>query len=161
MFMKSSGIVWLWNLVSESQHDVKWEDVALSFCSGVAFSTLGARRASSQRPCITKTGQSSKDYFMVAGFTFQSRMVGNTQEALTAGINHAHTFKHTHSVLNLDRGKKLCSVPATWSCSKHSRNRSAWFTLISPVMRLQLFQSAAVTWVPLSYIKYLKMKWHC
>lgn len=74
MFMKGPGIVWLWNLVSESKHDVKWGDVDLSFGSGVSFSTPALQgECLWRRPCITKTGQFFKDYssaVVAVGFYF-------------------------------------------------------------------------------------------
>lgn len=73
MFMKGPGIVWLWNLVSESKHDVKWGDVDLSFGSGVSFSTPALRGGCLwRRPCITKTGQFFKDYSSAVGFYFSA-----------------------------------------------------------------------------------------
>lgn len=45
MYMKGSGIVWVWNLVSESKHDVKWRDVDFLFSSAVSFFNPGCEEA--------------------------------------------------------------------------------------------------------------------
>lgn len=109
MYMKGPGIVWVWNLVSESKHDVKWRDVDFLFSSAVSFSTPGTGRLALQRPSIAKTGQFLKDYFTVPGFTFQAEgdgneNVGNTQEVASAGfklvtlkVYFMHTHKHSLS----------------------------------------------------------------
>lgn len=138
------------------------------------FSSAG--RLALQRPSITKTGQFLKDYFTVPGFTFQQGTAKGWQEwelwetrmrwwvpASNLWHSECTLCTHLHNLLNLDQDRKLHSFPATWSYSKHSRNQSAWFTLISPVMclRWRLFQLAEVNQAPLNYFKYLKLKWHC
>lgn len=119
MYMKGPGIVWVWNLVSESKHDVKWRNVFFLFSSAVSFSTPCGRRLALQRPSITKTGQFFKDYFTVLGFTFQKRTAEGDrnenggqhagggecwfQPCDTESIPNAHP--HTHTFKSWSRQK--------------------------------------------------------
>lgn len=98
MFMKGPGIVWLWNLVSESKHDVKWGDVDLSFGSGVSFSTPALRGGCLwRRPCITKTGQFFKDYSSAVaaavGFYFSA---GNGGKHAGGCCRASNTHRNAH-----------------------------------------------------------------
>lgn len=127
-----------------------------------SLSRAGLRgRRSLQRPCITKTGQFLRDYLAAlqwCGLLFSSEW-WETRRRFWALISD---LRHRGCTASAQRWKQACSTlgpAATWSYSKHSRNRGAWFTLISPVTRLrwQIFQPAEVNQAPL---KCSKIKWH-
>lgn len=127
-----------------------------------SLSQAGTRgRGSLQRPCITKTGQFLRDYLAASrwcGLLFSSER-WETRRRFWALISDLWHRGCTASTQRWKQARSTLGLAATWSYSKHSRNRGAWFTLILPVTRLrwQIFQPAEVNQAPL---KCSKIKWH-
>lgn len=126
----------------------KWGDVDLSSGSGVPFcGEAVSHRGLSQNQNRSIFFLPSLKYFFPAatGLLFKVEAAGK------------HAEMHRRSILNVDGDRKLGSFSATWSSSKHSRNKRLIYLNCNTSVLAAVPAGSGKCKVPWSHFKYWKI----